>query len=529
MRARRVATVVTLLAALALTPLLRGGDDRASGALRKPNVVLITTDDQTVASLRAMERVQRLLIDRGAEFENAIASFPLCCPSRASWITGQYAHNHGVIDNQERNGGGYQALRDPDRVLAAWLDAGGYDTALVGKWLHDYRTLDPAPGWDRFWALTSPTMVNYYGYEITDSRGGKVRYGDDGDEYLTDVLTREYALPYIRAHANDRDPFFLHLSFTAPHWGRGRNDPAGRRCANGKPFGFETAKAKPAPRDAGAFGNARLPTPPSFNEADMSDKPGAVRGRERLSRAEINTLTERYRCELASLLAVDRAVAQIDAALEAAKLGKRTYVIFTSDNGYMHGEHRIRAEKVQPYEEALRVPLVIRGPGVPAGERIADPVTNVDLAATILDLTGVQVGEGLARPLDGRSLAPYTYGSGDPARAVGIEAKRPPRQSATGAFVAPSWVGVRTRRYVYVEHYRAEVPTLAQGFGLPIGVGELTDVELYDLEVDRHQLVSRHADPAYAVTRAALAGAVAQLRGCAGDDCELNLVPPEPG
>jgi arylsulfatase A-like enzyme len=198
-------------------------------------------------------------------------------------------------------------------------------------------------------------------------------------------------------------------------------------------------------------------------------------------------------------------------------------VIFTSDNGYMHGEHRIRAEKVQPYEEALRVPLVIRGPGISEGQRVDDPVANVDLAPTILDLARAQVPAGLERPLDGRSLAPYTYGRGDPARAVAIEAKRPPRRSPTGSFVAPSWVGVRTARYVYVEHYRAEVESLEAGFGLPIGVGQLTDAELYDLETDRHELDSRHADPALAATRAALAGAVAQMRACSGVTCQLNL------
>ncbi len=524
----RVAVGVLLVCALAAR--LADQGPQADGAVRKPNIILITTDDQTRASMAAMPRVRELLIDRGVSFDNNISSFPLCCPSRASWITGQYAHNHGVIDNQERNGGGYGALRDPARVLPAWLDAAGYDTALVGKWLHAYRTLEPAPGWDRFWALTSPTMVNYFGYEITDSRGGKVDYGDDGDEYLTDVLTRDYALPYIRAHAGNPDPFFLHVSYTAPHWGRGRNDAAGRRCANGKPFKFETAKAKPAPRDAGAFADRALPMGASFNEADMSDKPGAVRGRHRLDKRAIGDLTERYRCELASLLAVDRAVAEIDAALDAARLTDRTYVIFTSDNGYMHGEHRIRAEKVQPYEEAIKVPLVIRGPAIPAGAHVADPVTNVDLAPTIVELAEVTpIPPAIDRPADGRSLAPYTYGRGDPDRAILIESKRPPRRTATGSFVAPSWIGVRTRRYTYVEHYRAEVPSLEQGFGLPIGSGTVTDLELYDLELDPAELRSRHVDPAYAVTRAALAGALAQLRACAGEECRLDVSVPPPG
>jgi arylsulfatase A-like enzyme len=247
-----------------------------------------------------------------------------------------------------------------------------------------------------------------------------------------------------------------------------------------------------------------------------------------LSKGAVRDLTEKYRCELASLLAVDRAVAEIDAALDAAHLSSRTYVIYTSDNGYMHGEHRIRAEKVQPYEEALKVPLVIRGPAIPAGTRITDPVANVDLAPTILELAEVTPPPLFDRPTDGRSLAPYTYGRGDPERAILIESKRPPRRTAAGTFAAPSWVGVRTHRYTYVEHYRAEVPSLEQGFGLPIGAGALTDMELYDLQLDPRELRSRHADPAYAVTRAALAGALAQLRSCAAATCRLDVSVPPP-
>ena len=526
---RRTVAATSALAALIAGTVVLGGDERASSAPVRPSIVLISTDDQTLASLAAMPQTRRLLVDEGATFENNIASFPLCCPSRATWITGEYAHNHGVIDNQERNGGGYESLRDPDRVLPAWLDAAGYDTALAGKWLHDYRTLRPAPGWDRFWALTPATMVNYYGYDITDSKGGRIRYGDAASDYVTEVLTRDYALPYIRAHARDRDPFFLHVSYIAPHWGRGRNDPAGRRCSNGKPFAFDTAKAKPAPRDAGAFGDRALPMPPSFNERNMSDKPGAVRGRRRLAPRAVRDLTTKYQCELASLLGVDRAVKEISDALDDAHLSDQTYVIFTSDNGYMHGEHRISAEKVQPYEEALRVPLVIRGPGVSPGIKVSDPVANVDLAPTILDLA--EVGPAppeLERPIDGRSLASYTYGRGDPNRAILIESKRPPRRGSTGTVIAPSWVGVRTARYVYVEHYRAEVASLEQGFGLPIGAGAVTDTELYDLEHDPDELQSRHGDVAYAQTRAALAEALAELRSCVGGDCLLDVSPPPP-
>ena len=126
-----------------------------------------------------MRRVTQLIGERGITFDNSIASFPLCCPARATWITGQYAHNNGVLDNTERNGGGYESLVDPGKVLPVWLEARGYDTALVGKWLHDYRRLKPPPGWDRWNGLVPPTVTRYYDYEIADSKGGSTVAGGD--------------------------------------------------------------------------------------------------------------------------------------------------------------------------------------------------------------------------------------------------------------------------------------------------------------------------------------------------------------
>ena len=526
LKATLAAATLALLSGLGLAAL---GGERAAGAPGKPNVLLITTDDQTAASIAAMRRLNSVLVGRGTTFSNMITSFPLCCPSRASWITGQYAHNHGVLDNTARNGGGYQSLRDPAKVLPVWLDFAGYDTAMIGKWLHDYRPLTRPPGWDLFNALVPPTVTRYYGNEVTDSKGGKVTLGTEDRDYLTDALARRYAIPYIYGHANDPDPFFLHLSFTAPHWGRGRNDDAGRRCANGKPFSFETARAKPAPRHARRFAKARLPKPPSFDEADLSDKPAGVRGRKRLRPKVEAGLRRRYRCELASMLAVDEAVKQVDDALRATGLAEETYVIFTSDNGYMHGEHRIRAEKVQPYEEALRVPFVIRGPGIPAGARVADPVANVDLAPTIMEIADASQPLTLRRGIDGISLIPYLAGYRHPDRAILIEAKRPPRRDASGRVVAPSFIGVRTRRYVYVEHYREVAASLEQGFGLPIGVGAVTDRELYDLDLDPYQLESRHRAPVYGQAKAVLATALAGLRSCAAENCLLDLPVPPPG
>jgi arylsulfatase A-like enzyme len=474
-----------------------------------------------------MKRTRALIGERGATFERYFASFPLCCPARTTWMTGQYPHNHGVIDNQPSSGGGYANLREPERVLPAWLDAAGYDTALAGKWIHNYPSLTPPPGWDSWWGLVPATAVSYYNYDIADSGGGLTAYGEAEDDYQTDVITREYAVPFIAAHAADPDPFFLHVSYTAPHWGEGRADPAGKRCASPKPFAFDTARAKPAPRHANSFRHRKFPRPPSFDEEELGDKPKMVRKQEPIRRAERRDIARRYRCELASLLAVDEGIADIDAALTAAGRAEDTYVIFTSDNGYMHGEHRIRSGKVQPYEEAIRVPLLIRGPEVGPGTSVRDPVVDADLVPTIAELTGVAPPPALVRPADGRSLVGYLAGERHRRRAVLIEAKRPPRAAAGGA-VARSFVGVRTRRYAYFEHHRLRLTSVEEGLDEQIGAGKVIARELYDLERDPYQLDSVDRERAYRRPRQALAGALAQLRACQGESCRFELKVPKP-
>jgi N-acetylglucosamine-6-sulfatase len=526
-RQTRVALAALALAGAALMIWQGGEPERSSAATTGPNFVLITTDDQTLASLEVMKRTRSVLGDRGATFESYVASYPLCCPARATWITGQYPHNHGVIDNRPDSGGGYENLRDPERVLPVWLDAAGYDTALAGKWIHNYPGLRPPPGWDEWRGLVPATATSYYDYELADSAGGLVAYGTGESDYQTDVLTRDYTLPYIRAHGADPDPFFLHVSYTAPHWGVGRNDEAGRRCASPKPFDFDTARAKPAPRHANAFQHRKLPRPPSFNEEDLSDKPRIVRKEKPISRAERRDIARRYRCELASLLAVDEGVEQIVAELESAGLAGNTYVIYTSDNGYMNGEHRIRSGKLYPYEEAIRVPLLIRGPGIAAGTRVADPVADVDLVPTIAELARLAPPPSSARPQDGRSLTAQLAGERQRARAVLIEAKRPPRAGAGGA-VARSFLGVRTHRYAYVERYELRLGSAEEGLDAPIGAGELVARELYDLRRDPYELDSLHRERAYRRTRATLTEALARLRTCTGPSCVLDLRVPPP-
>jgi arylsulfatase A-like enzyme len=496
----------------------------------RPNVIVVMADDQGAGMMRALPKTQRLLGDRGATFTNAIASYPLCCPARATFLTGQYAHNHGVKGNNPRSGGGYRALIDPERNLAAWLQASGYDTAFAGKWLNGLRTPHRAPpGWNEWWGLVGAGgegLSSYYDYEIFDPVRPR-HYGTAPSDYQTDALTRDYALPFIDSHAASPLPFFLWLAYHPPHSGVGRDDPAGRRCADGPPdkrAGRQSAI--PPPRYARRFARAQMPQPPSFDERDMSDKPSFLRRKPPLGDADLELIERDYRCGLAALLALDDAVAGLVRELSATGQLERTVIVFTADQGVLAGEHRIKRGKNRPYEEVTNTPLLIRGPGVAPGAKISPPVANADLAPTILDLTGATVPPELARTIDGVSQLPVLSGTvaPDAERVIPIEGRGNAAKARKG-FKVRSYVGVRTARYAYTEYRRASFETMKQAVEAPIGAGRVTDVELYDLGRDPYELRSLQAAPAYASTRRRLAALTARLQACAGVDCAVRARP----
>jgi arylsulfatase A-like enzyme len=229
-----------------------------------------------------------------------------------------------------------------------------------------------------------------------------------------------------------------------------------------------------------------MPRPASLNEADVSDKPAGIRGRPLLTPARLAAVEEHYQQRLESLLAVDQGVARIVAALRAARELSRTYVIFTADNGFFHGEHRIPTGKVLPYEPSIRVPLLMRGPGLPRGRVTSAAAANIDLAPTIAAMAKARAG----RVVDGISLLPIARGG------AGVRGRELVIESGQGA----RFTGLRNDRYLYVEHSTGEQ-------------------ELYDLVTDPAQLQSRHADPAYAAVKATLAARLAVLRTCAGAAC----------
>ncbi len=392
-----------MLLALALAGVaLLGGRDTTEWSRADPaglpNIVLIQTDDQTLASLnrKTMPRTMRLLADRGTTFNNHAVASPLCCPSRASLLTGQYPHNHRVLANSP----GYQALDGKRNTLPAWLQRAGYLTAHVGKFLNRYdqyltRSAAAAPGWDEWVTMLPP--YGYFDYDL-GVNGKRVSYGNTRSDYLTTVLNRE-ARRVVAEQLPRKRPLFLALDQFAPH---GQTTEKAGGCG---------LSAVPLPGDFRRFARAQLPSPPSFDETDMSDKPSFRRILSRLPEGRIASMRENYRCRLGTLRAVDRGVGRIYHAVKSAGEIDRTVFIFTSDNGFLQGEHRIPAQKAQPYEEAVRVPLVIKVPrgfrrGTERVNEIDEATSNIDLAPTILQLARGEPcrSKTTCRVMDGRSL-----------------------------------------------------------------------------------------------------------------------------
>jgi len=390
---RRYLAIVLLLAVAAVTA---PTGTAAATRPERPNIVVIETDDQTLAMLneRTMPNVMRLFGKRGTTFTDFVNE-PLCCPSRAGLITGQYPHNNGVLSNDP----GYDLLDAKDNTLPVWLRRAGYRTGLVGKFLNHYARFagtQPAPGFDYWFSLL---RVRYFNTPVSINGRRRRLGGTRGHAYLTNALRRR-AIGFARRSA-DREPFFLWLAELAPHLGGGPHPP---ECPD--------AGAIPAPRDAGTLADEPLPSPPSFDEADVSDKPSFIADLPLLSAEQKQTMTGRYRCALESLPAVDRGVARLAQALRARGELRRTVLIFTSDNGYLYGEHRM-SRKANPYEEAIHLPLMIRIPryllgGATPPSTIGLPVAGIDLAPTILDLAEAEPCrlKDDCRVVDGRSLLP---------------------------------------------------------------------------------------------------------------------------
>ena len=469
----------TLAAFFAVTALVLPGGAGAA-PVERPNIVVIMTDDQTLESMRVMSGVQRSLAAEGTTFDRAFVSNALCCPSRATLFSGQYSHNHGVIGNTPPDGG-YGRL-DKRNWLPVWLQKAGYRTVHIGKFLNQYGIRNPTEvprGWSEWYASVDPSTYFFYGYTLNEN-GLLYQYGLDRNPiyYSTDYYAAR-ALSVIRRMGDTRTPFFLSLAFLAPHSG-GPSDPD-------DPPGLPTPS--PAPRHMNRFEGERLPANPSYNEADLSDKPSFIQALPPINSTRAAAIDENYEQRLESLLAVDEAVEGLVSTLRTERELDNTLILFTSDNGFFHGEHRVQLGKVLVYEPSIRVPLIMRGPGVPEGAHRRQLVTNADLAPTILEAAGAKPG----KPQDGRSLFPLLEDRG-------LEWGRDLLIEGAPGVNQPAFDAIRTYRYVYVQHANGER-------------------ELYDLERDPNQLTSLHNDPAYADVQADLALRLGLLSVCVGPSC----------
>ncbi len=449
-------------------------------------MLVLLTDDQTVRDMQAMPNVQALIGDRGATFANSFSNNPLCCPARASLLTGQYSHNHGVYTNRLDVGGGFPAF-DDSSTLGTWMQEGGYLTGYVGKYLNGYGQIkyghDPTyvpPGWGQWNGSLDPSTYNYY-HQSLNENGVVKRY--DG-VYATTLAARK-TRRFIESAAGQSEPFFLFTSFLAPHFGAPIevDDPS---WGDGR--GYKTPAVHDKYRND--YAGLTIPQDPNFNEADVSDKPAGIASRPLLGDSRIADLTEQYQQRLESLRSVDEAIAGIIATLEENAELENTVIVFTSDNGLLSGEHRLTGKK-RMYESSIRVPLMIRGPGIPVGVEVKQLVGTIDVAPTIVDAAKVQAG----LPMDGRSMLPMIADSAAP----------PPWRTMlleTGSSVEPtlSIVGIRTRWWMYAER----------------GSGE---DELYDIRNDPFELENRAGDPDYAFVEERLADSLDALRDCSGVNC----------
>lgn len=400
-------------------------------------IVLVVTDDQRFDTLWAMPIVQRELVRRGASFPEAFVVNPLCCPSRTTILTGEYSHTTGVY-RQVPPFGRFEWFRDGS-TLATWLHDAGYTTGLFGKYLDGYQhaglTGYIPPGWDRWTAFIHAQYEDY-----TLQVDGEVRrYGSAPQDYSTDVLAA-MAEAFVRETPG---PLFLYFAPAAPH-----------------------GPAPPAPGDEGAFADLAPWRPPSYDEADVSDKPAWVRALQPLSEPRREHIDALRRNQYASLLAVDRAVGGLIGALRDTGRLADALFIYTSDNGLLWGEHRWR-RKEAAYEESIRVPLVVRwdGGGVLAGSRPDVLAANVDLAPTIADAVGIA-----APGAEGISLLPTLRGEPGPTREDLLI------EHLAGANPVPTYCAVRSRHWTYVRY----------------GTGE---EELYDLRADPFELENLAGDP----------------------------------
>ncbi len=455
---------------------------------KQPNIIFVLTDDLDVTSMSQFPKLKALMSDKGMTFQNHFVSLSLCCPSRAATLCGEYAHNTGVFTNSSTNDDGtngaytaFQKFGDTDKTMAVWLKNAGYQTALMGKYLNGYDSAEgvkyPVPaGWTD-WAV--PIDGNAYAqYNYTLNVNGKpeehylancdktgtnkkgknsckvdvatATMADKEANYMMNVIEHK-ATDFITTNAAAQKPFFLYLAPYTPH-----------------------SPSTPAPKyeslltDKTWLGAHPFPKPDSFNEADMTDKPKWAQQAALLENKQITVLEKDYHKRIISMYGVEDMVSNlIDTLAKSGELDN-TYIVFTSDNGFHLGEHRLEAGKLTEFDTDLRVPLIVRGPGIKAGSVQTALTANVDIAPTMVSLAGLP----MPTSVDGRSFAPLLLGQtipyrnalliehADPANTKLLGATGEPRDTETesekikGGELVGKYIGVRTPQYTFVHYVR---------------------------------------------------------------------------
>jgi N-acetylglucosamine-6-sulfatase len=450
------------VAASTLFPL--GGRARAR-RLRptaQPNLIHICADDMRYDDYAVMPNLQRLLRSQSIRFDRHFIPFPLCAPSRASIFTGLQPHNHGVLGNKNWGYAVYQTLED--NALPVWLTNAGYYVGHIGKFINRYGNIAPRhvpPGYADWRAMASKKL-DYKGFRLNEN-GVLMRYNNG--EYSTDVFA-EKALSFL---STAPQPYALFFWPNAPH-----------------------VPATPDEQDKGTFAHVQMPAYPDFNEQDVSDKPSFIRALPLLTTNQIAAVQHAWRRRAECLQALDRALAAIVNALEGSGQIENTHIVFTSDNGFQLGEHRVSEQKDLLYEESVRVPLYWRLPGGASGS-CDRPVSNIDVTAAFVELAGVTAG----RVLDGTSLTPL------------LADQSAPWNTAT-LLQCTLASGVATRHYRYMEWPGTQ------------------ETELYDMTADPYQLQNVAGQPGYAAIQSDLARALSKLQGCAGSSCSWTKGFPKP-
>lgn len=452
-----------------------GGSAPAAATPERPNIVLVLTDDMRTDELRYMPFTRRLLADKGTTYTHAISPHPMCCPARAELVTGQYAQNNGVKHNLGPFGGVY-ALRHPNDNIGVWLQDAGYRTGYHGKFLNGYsRAFGRVAGWNVWDPIVAGTTYLYWRSVWFD--GDSYRH-----RYITHV-TAERTKAMLDRLDRGRAPFFMVVNHTAPH---ARTGDVVKKPAYEPRYGHLYEHLKPGFTRKPSYFAADPALPKDLFDSSFDRKDELVRARARAR----------------ALRSVDDDVRRLVQQLKAAGELDDTYLVFTSDNGFLLGEHGLHGKNLM-IDESLEVPLIVRGPGI-AEDAVDDtPVTLVDLAATFLDWAGAK--PSAARPSDGLPIT-------DPQALAGRDTLLVQAGDAVRADHGWWYRGVDTDRYLYAVHPRDP----------SVGV-------LFDRERDPYALHDVLHDPRYAPVRKELARRLAVLERCSGADCNQVFGPvPDP-